>query len=228
MSYEFAFEQVSPFIPLLLYGFLKTVMITVYSAALGVLVAAAFYALRLIPNNSRISIFADGLTRLYIDVWLSLPVLVGLIWLYFTAPLYGLRLGVTVVSVVVLGLSFSAFLLDLIRGAERALSPDEAFAATIHGMTKGTYVRRVAIPQISRIIADPATGLFITLLKLSTFASVIGSQEILSIANGVIAQTYRPMEVYTIVAVIFLIAIVPLNSVRRYLDRSKIRSERIG
>jgi polar amino acid transport system permease protein len=227
VTYTFSFGQVSPFIPALLGGFLRTLLLTFAAAGLGMFVAAAIYTLRLIPSG-RLASIVEFLARLYIDVWLSLPVLVGLVWLYFAAPLYGLSLDVTSVSVVVLGLSFSAFLLDLVRGAERSLSEDQAFAARIHGMRTTTYVRRIAVPQIFRIIADPATGLLISLLKLSTFASIIGVQEILSVANGVITQTYRPMEVYTIVAVIFLVAIVPLNFVRRVFDASAIRGERLG
>jgi polar amino acid transport system permease protein len=157
----------------------------------------------------------DWITQCYIDVLQALPVLVGLVWIYFGAPRYGLRLSADHCVAIVLGLSFSAFALDLLRAAERAIPKGELFAADLHGVSRRDTIVCIIAPQVIRIVADPMVGQVISVLKLSTFASIIGSREILSVANGIIAQTFRPMEVFTIVAVIFVAAVVPLNIARR-------------
>jgi polar amino acid transport system permease protein len=110
-------------------------------------------------------------------------------------------------------------------GVERTITREQVHAGVVHGMSPATVAARIYFPTIARTTADPLVGQIVTVLKLSTFASVIGSQEILSVANGIISTTYRPLETYSVVALIFIVSIVPVNLVRRFAAHTTQRGE---
>ena len=225
--YVFQFQQITPYWPALLHGFLQTLLLSGWSSALSLAIVLAAYIIRFsVPPSLRPSV--NALIRVYIDIMQALPVLVGLVWLYFGLPLLGLELSPDFAAILVLGTSFSAFALDLFMGAELAISREQVHVGTIHGMTTATAAARLYVPTIARATVDPFVGQIVTVLKLSTFASVIGSQEILSIANGIIATTYRPLETYSLVALVFVVAIVPVNLIRRFATHRAAQRGEIG
>ena len=86
-------------------------------------------------------------------------------------------------------------------------------------MSRIQTIRYILIPQVLQRSWLPLMGQYITTYKFSTLASVIAVPEILHTANAIIAQTYRPLEVYSIVAFMFVITIMPLNLLLRRLQR---------
>jgi polar amino acid transport system permease protein len=105
-----------------------------------------------------------------------------------------------------------------VRSKERDLRiNDEVGYCT--GMSRLQAIRYILIPQVLQRSWLPLMGQYITTYKFSTLASVIAVPEILHTANAIIAQTYRPLEIYSIVAFMFVITIMPLNLLLRRLQR---------
>jgi polar amino acid transport system permease protein len=225
--YDFRFDQIQKYWPALLRGFENTLVLSFASTFLCLLIVAAIYVVRF-SVMGKLRPVVDALVRVYIDVVQALPVLVALVWLYFGLPLLGLQISPDSVTVIVLGVSFSAFALDLFMGAEKAISREQIHAGAVHGMTPATIAARIYFPSIVTTTADPLVGQIVTVLKLSTFASIIGSQEILSAANGIISTTYRPLETYSFVALIFVVAIVPINLARRVATHHATQRSDLG
>lgn len=216
--YDWQFEQITPYLPMLLRGFGVTLWITAASTLLAALIVALLYVLRARATGLLRPVTVRAI-ELYIDVVQALPVIVALVWLYYCLPLLDIRLSSDVAAIIVLGVSFSAFAADLFFSAERSIPRGQIEMADILGMSQNTKIRRIQLPLVIEATADPLAGMVITTLKLSTFAALIGSQEILSVANSIIAQTYRPFEVYTLVALVFVAVILPANYARRLTQR---------
>lgn len=225
--YALHFEQIEQYWPALLHGFEKTIAISCWSSALCFVIVLLAYAIRF-SFGAVLRRSTVALIRVYIDVMQAVPVLVGLVWVYFGLPLLGFEISPDNTTVLILGISFSAFALDLFMGAEKAITREQIHVGLVHGVSPGAIGARIYLPTIIRTTIDPLVGQVITVLKLSTFASVIGSQEILSVANGIIAKTYRPLETYSLVALVFVVAIVPVNLVRRLATHRAAQRGEIG
>jgi polar amino acid transport system permease protein len=72
-------------------------------------------------------------------------------------------------------------------------------------------IRYILVPQIFRKMLPPLMGQYITCYKFSTLASVVAVPELLHAGSNLIAVTYRPLEIYTAIAVVFLMTVAPMN-----------------
>jgi polar amino acid transport system permease protein len=220
--YDFNIELLFPYVIPIAKGFWKTILLSAGSSVICIFVVLIFLLARLAVSKRYRNIFTYA-TNIFVDVVQSIPVLVALVWFYFGFPNFGINLSPDVCAIIVLGISFSAFALDLIFSAESNIRSEAIFAAQIHGMSKFNVFRWVMFPAIWQSVKDPLAGQVITVVKLSTLASIVGSQEILSVSNGIISSTYRPLETYTIVALFFILTIAPVNYLRRLSDKSASR-----
>lgn len=162
-------------------------------------------------------------SKIFIEFFLALPALVALVWLYYSLPLIipGFVLAGESCAVLGLGLSLSAFVADIVRAGVNSIPVGEIEVAYCTGMSKIEVVRYILIPQVFRKSWFPLMGQYITTYKFSTLSSIIAVPEILHTANSIIAQTYRPIEIYSAVAVIFLVTVMPLNIFLRRVERVK-------
>jgi ABC-type amino acid transport system permease subunit len=160
------------------------------------------------------------LISIYNAVFGWLPVLVLLVWMYYLLPsAFGYRPSAVVVSVVALSLNLSAFVADVVRGAIARVSIDDIEAARAIGMKPSLRLRRVILPEVIRNSLPALVALYINQLKWTSLASVIGVEELLHTADTIMIHTYRALEAYTAIAVIYLGIVGLLNAVYVTLQR---------
>jgi polar amino acid transport system permease protein len=200
------------------FSLLTTIAISLGSILLGTAIGVLVGVLSL--TSSR---FIAGSAKVFIELFLALPALILLVWLYYSLPLLipGFILDGQSCAVMGLSLSLSAFVADIIRGGINSIPPGEIEVAYCTGMTRLETIRYILIPQVFRKSWLPLMGQYITTYKFSTLASVIAVPEILHTANSIIAQTYRPIEIYSTVAVMFIVTVVPLNLLLRRVQQVK-------
>ncbi|KYC39787.1 amino acid ABC transporter permease [Scytonema hofmannii PCC 7110] len=202
----------------LYFAFITTAWISIGSITLGTIIGVLLGVLSLISFN-----FISWSARLLIELFLAVPTLVLLVWLYYSLPLIipGLVIEGQSCAILGLSLSLSAFVAEIIRGGINSVPIGEIEVAYCTGMTRLEAIRYILIPQVIRKSWPPLMGQYITTYKFSTLASVIAVPEILHTANSIIAQTYRPLEIYSAVAIMFMITIIPLNILLRRVQRVK-------
>ncbi len=163
------------------------------------------------------------ISKIFIEIFLALPALILLVWLYYSLPLIipGLIIEGKSCAILGLGLSLSAFVAEIVRSGINSVPLGEIEAAYCTGMSKWQAIRYILIPQVFQKSWPSLMGQYITTYKFSTLASVIAVPEILHTANSIIAQTYRPIEIYSIVAILFTITIVPLNLLLKKIQKVK-------
>jgi polar amino acid transport system permease protein len=195
------------FMPLLL-ALSITIWISLASIGLGTFLGIALGITSLTTHR-----WIAWPAQAFIELFLALPTLVILVWLYYSLPAIvpGFILDGQLCAILGLGLSLSAFVADIIRSGINAVSPGEMEVAYCTGLSKIQAVRYILMPQVIQRSWLPLMGQYITTYKFSTLASVIAVPEILHTANAIIAQTYRPLEIYSIVAFLFTVTIIPLN-----------------
>ncbi|MEI7909477.1 MAG: amino acid ABC transporter permease [Verrucomicrobiota bacterium] len=157
----------------------------------------------------------------YVDFFRSLPVLVGLVWFFYCAPMFlgGMRISAYASAVIVLSLNLSAFVAEIIRSGLNSVPKGIIESSRALGVSRTRTMRSIVIPIATRIIVPPLLGQYINSIKLSVLASIISVPELLSRTTDIISQTYRPLEFYTVLAILFLALLTPLTLAFRYLER---------
>ncbi len=129
-----------------------------------------------------------------------------------------------------LSLNLGAYLSEVFRAAILSIDSGQRAAGLSIGMSKVMVYRRVILPQAFRIAIPTIGGYFISLLKDSSLVSFIAVNELLRNGTIVIANTFRSMEVYMMVAIIYFamsfIASRLVRGIERHLTPAYLRRQR--
>lgn len=189
-----------------------SVLVIIFGTALGLLVAFGKRS-----TNHIIS----RVSSLYADFFRVMPFLIMLIWVYYALPIAtGIRIGAFETSVLVLSLHLSAYVGELIRSGIETLPKGQVEAAIALGLTRFQTTYRIVLPQVLRQVLSPLAGLYVEQIKNTTLVSIIAVGELLHSGQILISQTYRPLEVYTAIALIFIVILAPIALAAKKLELS--------
>ncbi len=212
----FDFGVVWAYKEILLSGLLITLELSALIIAFGTIIGI-FLAICKTSENHIIR----RISSIYSDFFRTMPFLVMLIWVYYALPIAtGIRIGAFETAVIVLSLHLSAYVAELIRSGIEAIPTGQIEAAKMLGLSRLQTMRRIVLPQVFMQLFAPLTGLYIEQIKNTTFASVIAVNELLHSGQILISQTYRPLEIYTAVALLFMIVLVPLAIISKRFEFS--------
>jgi len=120
---------------------------------------------------------------------------------------------------IALSLNEAAYMAEIIRAGLLAVDPGQELAGRALGMKRRQILRRVVVPQAVRIIIPPTGNEFITLLKLTSLASVISVHELLTAANEQASVKFSFREVYGAALVYYLVIVSVLMFLQSRLER---------
>lgn len=160
-----------------------------------------------------------GTSRVYVEAFRSVPILVMLLWVFYGLPvLIGLRLDVFSAAVLALALCDSAFEAEIFRGGIQSIERGQHEAADSIGLTWWHKMRLIILPQAIRRILPPLGNQFVYVTKMSSLASVIGLGELTRQANELVVTLYRPLEIYTILVLEYMALILVISWGVRWLE----------
>mgnify|MGYP006283349475 CR=1 FL=1 len=221
-GYNWAWWSVSPFtetgrrnLSFLAQGLVPTLSLTGaafgISIPLGLIVSLIYF----VPHR-----IAKSANRIYVELLRSVPMLVMILWVYYGLPVsVGIDLNVFAAGVVALALIDSAFEAEIFRGGIQSIAADQLETARSLGLTSGQTLRYIVMPQAIRRILPPLGNRFVLMLKVSSLVSVIGAEELTRRANELTVSQYRPLEIYTVLIVEYLILVALASAGVRYLER---------
>ena len=158
--------------------------------------------------------------RVYVEVVRAVPILVLILWVYYGLPtLTGLTLSVFWAGVLALALSDSAFQAEIFRAGIQSISKGQYEAAQSISLNYRDTMRYVILPQAIRRILPALGNQLVYMLKMSSLVSVIGMQELTRKANELVVSEYRPLEIYTILVLEYLVLILIVSAGVRWLER---------
>lgn len=221
MGYVWHFEVIWDYRAVFLRGALVTAQLTFWSTVIGV----SFGLVLGLMRSSQYKLLRAP-SAIYIEFFRATPVLVQLVWIYYSLPiLTGLQLGNIPSVSVGLGLHAAAYFAEIFRAGINSIDRGQWDAAKAIGMGYGQMMRRIVLPQATRRMVPPFINEFATLIKLTTLGSVLAVYELLHESNNLINNTYRPLEVYTALAIAFAVLIYPFIYVSQQLEkRWRVRS----
>ncbi|CAA9338001.1 MAG: hypothetical protein AVDCRST_MAG56-7757 [uncultured Cytophagales bacterium] len=154
----------------------------------------------------------------------SIPVLVLLFWFHY--PLQyslDLRIDPFYTSAFILALINTFAVSNVVAAGIANLPRQYLEAATVCGIGKPTAFLRIELPLILRNVFPGILMSQVNILHLTLFASLISVNELFRVAQRVNAQVYRPVEIYTALALFFLLISLPLILLSNYLTKKYAR-----
>jgi polar amino acid transport system permease protein len=206
---------------LILTGLGVTIAYTIGTILLGLLVGLATGLLRL----SRNPVMTAPLVA-YVEVFRCTPLLVQIVWFYYALPVViGIDIPAHVAAVLVLSLYTGAFYAEIIRGGVNSIERGQWDAARAIGMRRRQVMRHVILPQAVKRMIPPFMNQSIIQLKNTSLVSTIAVADLLYNGTIITAATYRPLEVYTMVAVIYFLVLFPLTLAAQRVERRLARAD---
>jgi polar amino acid transport system permease protein len=206
---------------LLLKGLGFTILYTIGSIAFGLVVGLLVGLLRLSSNR----LLTLPLVA-YIEAFRCTPLLVQIIWFYYAFPvLLGVDMPAAVAGMLVLSLYTGAFYAEIFRGGVISIERGQWDAAQAIGMPHLEVLRRVILPQAIRRMIPPFLNQSIIQLKNTSLVSTIAVAELLYEGQLITSATYRPLETYTTVALIYFVILFPLTLFAQMVERRLQRSD---
>lgn len=203
---------------------MRAAKVTLTIAALSIAVGATVGLLLALLKMSRSRLLRQP-AELYIEVIRGTPALAQLYIVYFGLAGIGLTLDNMTAAVVALGLNAAAYMAEIYRAGIESVHGGQREAALSLGMTPLQALRFIVLPQAWRVVLPPGANLGIAVLKDTSLASAIATPELMSRAYDLVGQTWRPMPIYIVVAVMYMTMCLPLGQLVRRLERSVKRSD---
>jgi His/Glu/Gln/Arg/opine family amino acid ABC transporter permease subunit len=211
--WETLFRVAPSFLDVLLEG--AVVALEVAAGALCVaLVGGLALALLL---TSRLRLLRIG-ARAYVELMRGTPALTQLFIIYFGLADLGLGLPPLAAAIVGLGANGAAYLAEVFRAGIGAVAKGQTEAARSLGLPPVDVLRFVVLPQALRIMLPPLCNYAVQLLKDTTLASSVAAPEIMFRARNLVMETYLSMQVYLLVACIYLCFSIPMSHLASRLE----------
>jgi polar amino acid transport system permease protein len=162
---------------------------------------------------------------LYIEMFRLTPLLVLLLWFYYALPIMaGIKLDAVTAAVVTLSLYGGSFYAEVIRGGIVSIEPGQTEAGLALGMTPARVMRRIVLPQAIKRMIPPLMNQSIIQFKNTSLVSVLAVPDLLYQGQVIAMDTYRALEVYTVIAAIYFVVLLPLTAIVKRAERHLAQS----
>ena len=213
--YTWRFDVVLENLPHLLSGLWLTCTLTVLCMVLGLGVGLVAAIGRLSPwRPVRAVAFA------YTELFRTTPLLVQMVWVFYVLPIVsGITMSAFFSGLLALGFNVGAFMAEIYRAGILSVNPGQTAAGLALGMTPAQVMRRVVLPQAVIRVIPPVATMWVGLFKDTAILSAIGVIELMFRAREIATDTYRPLEIFTVVAVLYFVLTYPQSLVVNALYR---------
>lgn len=155
-----------------------------------------------------------------IELFRCTPLLVQIVWFYYALPVVvNVQIPATVAATLVLSLYTAAFYAEIIRGGIVSIERGQWDAARALGLRPWPMMRLVILPQAVRRMVPPFMNQSIIQLKNTSLVSTIAVPDLLYQGTLITGDTYRPLEVYTAVAVIYFVLLFPATRLVQHYEK---------
>ncbi|RMF36297.1 MAG: amino acid ABC transporter permease [Alphaproteobacteria bacterium] len=217
---EWNFLAVLADFDLLLLGLVNTLKVTGLALVFGIPLGL-FLALMRLSRLRPVS----AVSGFIIEFFRTTPPLVQLFWFFFALPiLIDVRMTPFIAAIVTFSIQSSAFFAEIFRGGIQSIDRGQWEGARAIGMTYGQSLRRVILPQAVKRMIPAFMERSIELLKTTTLVSTVSYADLMFQANDLAQKTFRPLEVYTIVAVMYFVLIFAFSQLSIMIEHRLARS----
>ena len=201
------FSVLARFEHALFLGLMTTLQLTAVCILLGCSLGFLVGLAR--TSRSKALRFVSGI---YVEFFRGTPVLIQLFWIFFCLPLIlGVELTNFVSGVVALTLYMGAITSETFRASLKSIGPEQVDACVALGLPRRVQVTSVVLPQAVLRAVPTLLSNCVSLFKESALVSAVGMADLMFVGQNISNNTARPVEVLTIVALIYFVIAFPLT-----------------
>jgi His/Glu/Gln/Arg/opine family amino acid ABC transporter permease subunit len=194
------FNLIIEYLPTLLQGLVVTLQIAGIGCCIG-LILGTMLALMQTSNNTLLRAFVNC----YVVIIRGTPMLIQIVCAYSLLPHIGIHIAALWTAIIAIGLNSAAYISQIIKSGILSIGAGQMEAAKVLGFSTTDTIRYIMLPQALRTTLPALGNEFVTLIKDSALASLIGVAELTKQANYVKSKTFDAITVYFAAAVLYLI-----------------------
>jgi polar amino acid transport system permease protein/polar amino acid transport system substrate-binding protein len=199
----------------------QTLLLTLLSLVCAMVIGMIFGLMNV--GHNRIFNFIG---TVYVDAVRGVPLIVLAYFVYFGVPsgvqmlgVSGFRLNALQAGTIALSMNCGAYMAEIIRAGIESVDRGQMEAARSLGLSYGSSMALVVIPQAVRTMIPSIINQFIITLKDTSILSVIGFPELTNVGKTAIGNTFKPLQGWAVVGIMYMIVIVTLSKIAKRLER---------
>lgn len=210
-----------------LLGLKNTLIIAVSGLIIGIIIGTIIAAVRVVPKNNPVIKTVDKVCQLYVNLFRGTPIVVQLLVFYYVLmPLMGFHINSVSVAVAVFGMNSGAYISEMMRAGILSVDPGQMEGGRSVGLSFGTTMMKIIIPQAVKNILPTLGNEFISLIKETSVVSFVGATDLYVAFNRIGSNSYEFMVPYLVMAVIYIILVVFITILIRIMERSLRKSDK--
>jgi polar amino acid transport system permease protein len=199
--------------------------LTVFICFTSITLATALAVVGALARLSRNTVIYS-LASFYVSLVRGTPLLVQIFFIYFALPQLGIILPALLAGILALGFNYGAYMTEIFRAGIQAVPRGQREAAEALGLPEGLVLRRIVLPQATRIVIPAIGNDFISMIKDSALVSAITVQEVLNRAETAGRPTLHTLQALVIAALVYWILTIMFSLVQERLERRMARGDR--
>jgi His/Glu/Gln/Arg/opine family amino acid ABC transporter permease subunit len=200
--------------PLAKAALTATIPLTIISFIIGLAIALAVALARLSSN-----VVLSNIARFYISIIRGTPLLVQLFIVFYALPEFGIKIDAFPAAVIAFSLNVGGYAAEIIRSAIQSVPKGQWEAAETIGYNYTGALRRIILPQATRVAVPPLSNTLISLVKDTSLASTILVTELFRKAQEVAAPTFEFFALYGTAAIYYWVICLALSFSQARFER---------
>ncbi|MBO0132891.1 amino acid ABC transporter permease [Agrobacterium burrii] len=215
MNYTFDFNSIS-FAPLL-RGLVVSLELTVAANIIGVIAGFGLALLLMSPYRLLRMPF-----MLFVEFFRCTPAIVQIVWIFYCVPmLFDVFLDPITMGVMALGLNLTAFNAEAYRASIQAVPREQLDAGIALGLNPWQRVLYIVFPTAFRASVPVLLTNGIVIFQQSALVAIVAIADLMYEAKSLATETYRPIETFTVVALIYFAVSFPVTQIVGFLERRR-------
>lgn len=194
------FDLITQYLPIMLQGLVITLQIAATACCIGLILGTTLALMQTSHNK-----ILRTIVNTYVVIIRGTPMLIQILCAYFLLPQIGILIPALWTAIIAIGLNSAAYISQVMRTGIASVGVGQIEAAKVLGFSTQDTIRYIVLPQALRTTLPALGNEFVTLIKDSSLASLIGVAELTKQANFVKSKTFDAITVYFAVAILYLI-----------------------
>ena len=210
-----------------LTGLQNTMIIAVMGLLIGIVIGTLIATIRVMPKYKKAVRVMDKFCSFYVGLFRGTPMVVQLLVFYYVMlPLIGIKMSSVVVAITVFGLNSGAYISEIMRGGILSVDPGQMEGGRSVGLSYGTTMMKIVIPQAVKNILPTMGNEFIALVKETSVVSFVGAKDLYLAFQSIGSGTYEYMVPYLAMAIIYIVIVCLITLGIKIMERRLRKSDR--
>lgn len=208
-------------------GLQNTLLIAITGLIIGIVIGTLIATARVLPKYKLFPRVLNSICGFYVALFRGTPIVVQLLVFYYVLlPIIGWQITGVQVAMLVFGLNSGAYISEIMRSGIQSVDPGQMEAGRAVGLSFGTSMMKIVIPQAVKNILPTLGNEFISLIKETSVVSFVGAADLYVAFSYIGSNSYEFMVPYLVMAVIYIILVLVISVLIKLMERSLKKSDR--